>query len=114
VYGVLRTALNAAVNADLLVRSPARGIKLPQVPKTDVVTLRPADLHRLAVELPDRWQPMVYVAGAAACASPRWLVCGSDASIPRAFDCTCSRLLRRSAASARNPNGGRTPHGARA
>ena len=64
IYGVLRAALNAAVNAELLARSPARGIKLPQVPKTDVVTLRPEELHRLAAALPDRWQPMVYVAGA--------------------------------------------------
>jgi integrase len=64
VYGVLRAALNAAVNAEVLVRSPARGIKLPQVPKTDVVTLRPANLHRLAAELPQRWRPMIYVAGA--------------------------------------------------
>jgi Phage integrase, N-terminal SAM-like domain len=47
VYGVLRAALNAAVNAELLARSPARGIKLPQVPRTDVVTLRPEELHRL-------------------------------------------------------------------
>jgi integrase len=29
-----------------------------------VVTLRPEELHRLAAALPDRWQPMVYVAGA--------------------------------------------------
>jgi integrase len=64
IYGVLRAALNAAVNAELLARSPARGIKLPQTPKTDVVTLRPAELHRLAAALPDRWGPMVYVAGA--------------------------------------------------
>jgi integrase len=64
VYGVLRAALNAAVNAELLPRSPARGIKLPQVPRTEVVTLRAADLHRLAAELPQRWRPMVYVAGA--------------------------------------------------
>jgi integrase len=63
VYGVLRAALNAAVNAEVLARSPARAIKLPQVPKTDVVTLRPADLHRLAAELPERWRPMIYVAG---------------------------------------------------
>ena len=63
VYGVLRAALNAAVNAELLARSPARGIKLPQVPKTDVVTLRPAELHQLAAALPERWRPMVYVAG---------------------------------------------------
>jgi integrase len=63
IYGVLRAALNAAVNAELLARSPARGIKLPQTPKTDVVTLRPAELHRLAAALPDRWGPMVYVAG---------------------------------------------------
>jgi integrase len=64
IYGVLRAALNAAVNAELLARSPARGIKLPQTPKTDVVTLRPEELHGLAAALPDRWQPMVYVAGA--------------------------------------------------
>jgi integrase len=63
-YGVLRAALNAAVNAELLARSPARGIKLPQTPGTDVVTLRPQELHRLAAALPDRWGPMVYVAGA--------------------------------------------------
>jgi integrase len=60
----LRAALNAAVNAELLARSPARAIKLPQTPKTDVVTLHPDELHRLAAALPDRWQPMVYVAGA--------------------------------------------------
>jgi Phage integrase, N-terminal SAM-like domain len=59
IYGVLRAALNAAVNAELLARSPARGIKLPQIPKTDVVTLRPEDLHRLASALPVRWQSMV-------------------------------------------------------
>jgi hypothetical protein len=47
VYGVLRAALNAAINADLLARSPARGIKLPPVPRTDVVTLRPTDLLNL-------------------------------------------------------------------
>jgi integrase len=64
IYGVLRAALNAAVNAELLARSPARGIKLPQTPRTDVVTLRPQELHRLAAALPDRWGPMVYVAGA--------------------------------------------------
>jgi integrase len=63
IYGVLRAALNA-VNAELLARSPARGIKLPQTPRTDVVTLRPEELHRLAAALPDRWGPMVYVAGA--------------------------------------------------
>jgi integrase len=63
IYGVLRAALNAAVNAELLARSPARGIKLPQTPRTDVVALRPAELHGLAA-VPDRWGPMVYVAGA--------------------------------------------------
>ena len=29
-----------------------------------MITLRPEELHRLAAALPDRWQPMVYVAGA--------------------------------------------------
>jgi integrase len=64
IYGLLRAALNAAINAELLARSPARAIKLPQTPKTDVVTLRPQEPHRLAAALPDPWQPMVDVAGA--------------------------------------------------
>jgi integrase len=114
VYGVLRAALNAAVNADLLARSPARGIKLPQVPKTDVVTLRPEDLHRMAAALPDRWQPMVYVAGA----------CGlrfSEVAGLRVgrVDTGRTRLhvletSPRSAANGPNPRRRRSPHGARA
>jgi Phage integrase, N-terminal SAM-like domain len=48
VYGVLRAALNAAVNAELLTRSPARGIKLPQVPKTSRRT--PCSRRRSASE----------------------------------------------------------------
>ena len=73
VYGVLRAALNAAVNAELLARSPARGIKLPQTPKTDVVTLRPEELHRLAAALPDRWQSMVCLRSALL--RGRWPAC---------------------------------------
>jgi hypothetical protein len=79
IYGVLRAALNAAVNAELLARSPARGIKLPQVPKTDVVTLRPEDLHRLAAALPDGGNPWCTWPVPAACASPRSLACAWDA-----------------------------------
>jgi integrase len=63
VYGVFRSALGAAVDNELLLRSPARGIKLPPIPKTDVRVLRPDELQGLAAATPAQWRPMIYVAG---------------------------------------------------
>jgi integrase len=63
VYAVLRSALRAAVDNELLVRSPTRGIKLPSIPKTTVHVLRPEDLQRLALATPEPWRPMIFVAG---------------------------------------------------
>jgi integrase len=63
VYGVLRAALHAAVVADLLVRSPARGIKLPAKTRTEVVILQPAELHRLAAAVEEQGRSMIYLAG---------------------------------------------------
>lgn len=62
IYSVLRASLNDAVNMELLDRSPARGIKLPSIPQTDVRPLQIADLHRLAAEIPEQWRPMPYLA----------------------------------------------------
>lgn len=62
-YGVLRTILAAAVEADLLVRSPRRGIRMPPHKRKDVRFLSPHEFERLADAMPLEYRPMVYVAG---------------------------------------------------
>lgn len=60
-YGTLRAILAAAVNADLLVRSPCRGIKLPAVKPTTVVAVGPDELDRLATALGPDYSAMAYL-----------------------------------------------------
>jgi Phage integrase, N-terminal SAM-like domain len=71
IYGVLRAALNAALNAELRARSPARGIKLAPNTQDRRGHLPPQELHTLAAALPDRWGPVVSVAGACGLRFPR-------------------------------------------
>ena len=63
VYAVLRSALRAAADLELIERAPTRGVRLPSIPKTDVTVLRPGELVRLADAVPLRWRTMVFVAG---------------------------------------------------
>ncbi|MEY2449683.1 MAG: hypothetical protein QOH79_3159 [Acidimicrobiaceae bacterium] len=63
VYAVLRSALRAAVDNELLARSPTRGIKLPSIQKTSVRVLHPDELQQLAAATPELWRPMIFVAG---------------------------------------------------
>lgn len=60
---MLRAALNAAVDADVIGRSPCRGIKLPSERHEQPRFLTMGELHRLAAEIPVEYRPMVYVAG---------------------------------------------------
>jgi integrase len=63
-YGVLRAILNAAVNADLLGRSPCRGVRLPPPERRRAIRfLTELELRRLAAATPDPYRPMVYAAG---------------------------------------------------
>jgi integrase len=62
-YGVLKAVMNAAVEADLLVRSPCRGVRLPGGEKRARPTLGPDDLARLAAGMRTEYRPVVYVAG---------------------------------------------------
>jgi len=62
-YGVLRAALNAAVDDGRLARSPCRRIKLPAGTGTPCRALEPAELHRLADAMPVEYRPLVYVGG---------------------------------------------------
>lgn len=60
-YGVVRAMFNAALAADVIGRSPCRGVKLPDVPETEHVILTPEQLDLLATELPQRYRAMAYV-----------------------------------------------------
>jgi integrase len=62
-YGVLRASMTAAVDAELIVRSPCRGIKLPADRRAQPRFLSVDELHALADAMPVEYRPMVYIAG---------------------------------------------------
>ena len=62
-YAVLRAILNAAVEVDLIVRSPCRGVRMPPHRRNEVRFLSPSELDVLAEAMPAQYKPMVYVAG---------------------------------------------------
>jgi integrase len=61
-FAVLRAILNAAVNADLIARSPCRGIKLPRVTPKAHLIVGPEEVHRLAESIAPEYRVMVFVA----------------------------------------------------
>ncbi|CAN5229858.1 site-specific integrase [soil metagenome] len=61
--GVLRAVLNAAVEADMIARSPVRGIKLETAPPCGRPTLTPEQLEALADAVPGRYRALVLAAG---------------------------------------------------
>lgn len=63
IYGVASALLNAAVHADVIGRSPARGIRLPQDSATRVVRFLNVDQLRILVDsVPCEHQTMIWVA----------------------------------------------------
>jgi integrase len=61
-YRVLRAILNAAVNADVIGKSPCRGIKLPPPERQrEIRFLDKSAVERLAEAMPEAYQPMVYL-----------------------------------------------------
>jgi integrase len=64
-FSALRAVLNAAVDADLIGRSPARRVALPRVKPPTRGELTPVDLERLAAAVPARYRALVLVAGVA-------------------------------------------------
>jgi integrase len=59
----LRAVLNAAVDADLIDRSPARKVALPRVRPPERKLLTPDELVRLADAVPGRYRALVLVGG---------------------------------------------------
>jgi integrase len=62
-YGTLQAAMTAAVDRDIIARSPCRGIKLSSERRKDPRFLAMDELHKLANAMPDEHAPMVYIAG---------------------------------------------------
>jgi integrase len=60
-YGVLRAVLRFAVEEDLIVRSPCRGVKLPEVQASGRHVVTADELGTLADELGPAFAPMAYL-----------------------------------------------------
>lgn len=63
-YGVLRTILNAAVDGEIISRSPCRKVKLPSQSRSRIRFLTADELDRLAAATPIEYRPTIYLAGA--------------------------------------------------
>src|SRR5687768_4096545 len=63
VYALLRASMNAAVERDLIMRSPCRGIKLPPAEFAEPRFVSLDELHQIANAMPPQYEAMVYVAG---------------------------------------------------
>jgi integrase len=61
-YAVISAMFSAAVNADLIARSPCRGIRLPPMRPARVRILTPDELGALLDELPQRYRLLVHLA----------------------------------------------------
>lgn len=84
-YGIFRAAMNAAVDEDLIGRSPCRNIKLPTVAKAQPRFYEPGQVQLLVDELPE---PHATVALMMAWCGLRWEEAG-------ALDVSAVRTLRR-------------------
>ena len=61
-HGLLRMILAAAVDSDLLARSPSRGIKLPRIERREMRFLTREELVELLEAVPDRYRLLVKTA----------------------------------------------------
>jgi integrase len=62
-FAALRAMLTAAVDADVIGRSPARKVALPRIVRLQRRTIDPQQLRHLVDELPDRYRALVMMAG---------------------------------------------------
>ena len=60
--GVFRAVMSRAVEAELIARSPVRGIHLPAEHRDEPRFLSAEELHRLANAIPDEYRPMIFLA----------------------------------------------------
>jgi site-specific recombinase XerD len=65
-YQLLGRTLTAAVNADMIPRSPCRAIRLPKIEREEMRFLNPAEVARLAEAIGPRYRALVLLAPTAA------------------------------------------------
>ena len=61
-YQLLGRTMTAAVNADMLVRSPCRAVRLPKIERQEMRFLTPAEVARLADAIGRRYRALVLLA----------------------------------------------------
>lgn len=61
--GVLRAVMNAAADADVIARSPVRGVRAKKGEARERPTLKPEELERFADAIGPRYRALVLVAG---------------------------------------------------
>ena len=61
-HALLQVILTAAVDSDLLARSPARGVKLPRIERREMRFLTPSELSELLEAVQDRYRLLVKTA----------------------------------------------------
>lgn len=62
VFQKVKAVFNAAVRDGLVPRSPCAGVRLPEVPHTEVTPLTRDEVERLAAAMPDRYRALVILA----------------------------------------------------
>jgi integrase len=62
-YRMLRRMLNVAVDRDLILKSPMRGVRAPRVPRQEMRFLSADELERLASAIDPRYRSLILVAG---------------------------------------------------
>ena len=68
-FRTLRLVLNGAVDDELLLKSPCRGVRGPAIPHQEMRFLSHQEVHRLVDAMPDRYRAMILTA---AYAGLRW------------------------------------------
>ena len=62
-YRLLSAMLGSAVESGYLAKTPCIGVKLPRLPKTDIVILRPEQVDVLARSVADSYRVLIYLLG---------------------------------------------------
>lgn len=62
VYQIMSKIMRAAVDGELIAKTPCRSIPLPKVERREMRFLNPAEVNRLAEEVPDRYRAFVLTA----------------------------------------------------
>jgi excisionase family DNA binding protein len=79
-YQLLGRTMTAAVNADMVPRSPCRAVRLPKVEREDMRFLNPAEVARLADVIDARYRALVLVAAYGGLRIGEWPGCAAAGS----------------------------------